>query len=481
MNAFVRSGVRFPLCGVGRVNLFALFAEAARSLVSKRGRVGQILPSGIVSDDSTKLFFQDVVEKRQLVSFFDFENREGIFPTVHRSFKFGILTLASERRSGDAEFVFYATRVAHVKEPDRRFTLSPADIALLNPATKTCPIFRSRRDAEITKAIYRRTPILTESGWQLQLRRLLNSADDSGNFLGQPEPGSVPLYEPKYFHQFDHRWASTIDGKECHFTDAEKTYPNRLVAPRYYYPTSDLVERFGAVWDRAWVIAWRRIARSTDERTFIATVLPSTAIPDTARVILPAKERVAYAASLLANLGAFVFDYVARQKVGGTDVSSFIVEQLALLATDSFASAAPWDRRERVQDFLTPRVLELTYTAWDLAPFAEDIGYDGPPFRWDPERRFALRCELDAAFFHLYGLSRNDAAHVMDTFPIVRKNDEKAHGEYRTKRVILGVYDALADAIRSGKPYKTRLDPPPADPRIAHPDRRSAAKRKRSR
>jgi hypothetical protein len=481
MNAFVRSGVRFPLCGVGRVNLFALFAEAARSLVSKRGRVGQILPSGIVSDDSTKLFFQDVVEKRQLVSFFDFENREGIFPTVHRSFKFGILTVASERRSGDAEFVFYATRVAHVKEPDRRFTLSPADIALLNPATKTCPIFRSRRDAEITKAIYRRTPILTESGWQLQLRRLLNSADDSGNFLTQPDQGSVPLYEPKYFHQFDHRWASTIDGKECDFTDAEKIDPNRFVAPRYYYPTSDLVERFGSVWDRAWVIAWRRIARSTDERTFIATVLPSTAIPHTARVILPAKERVANAASLLANLGAFVFDYVARQKVGGTDVSSFIVEQLALLAADSFASAAPWDRRERVQDFLTPRVLELTYTAWDLAPFAEDIGYDGPPFRWDSVRRFALRCELDAAFFHLYGLSRNDAAHVMDTFPIVRKNDEKAHGEYRTKRVILGVYDALADAIRSGKPYKTRLDPPPADPRIAHPDRRSAAKRKRSR
>lgn len=118
---------------------------------------------------------------------------------------------------------------------------------------------------------------------------------------------------------------------------------------------------------------------------------------------------------------------------------------------------------------MLPRVLELTYTAWDLESFARDVGYDGPPFRWDPARRFLLRCELDAAFFHLYGLSRDDTKYVMDTFPIVRKNDERAHGDYRTKRVILEIYDAMAEAARTGKPYQTRLDPPPADPRIAHP------------
>jgi len=123
-------------------------------------------------------------------------------------------------------------------------------------------------------------------------------------------------------------------------------------------------------------------------------------------------------------------------------------------------------------------VLELTYTAWDLEPFAHDVGYDGPPFRWDPERRFLLRCELDAAFFHLYGLSRDDTDYVMDTFPIVRKDDKKAHGEYRTKRVILEIYDAMAEAARTGKPYQTRLDPPPADPRVAHPVTRPAAEKK---
>jgi hypothetical protein len=113
-------------------------------------------------------------------------------------------------------------------------------------------------------------------------------------------------------------------------------------------------------------------------------------------------------------------------------------------------------------------VLELTYTAWDLQPFARDCGYDGPPFRWDPERRFLLRCELDAAFFHLYGISRDDAAYILDTFPIVRRKDEERFGEYRTQRVILEIYDALAESARTGQPYRTRLDPPPADPRLAH-------------
>ncbi len=119
-----------------------------------------------------------------------------------------------------------------------------------------------------------------------------------------------------------------------------------------------------------------------------------------------------------------------------------------------------------------PRILELTYTAWDLEPFAHDVGYDWPPFRWDPERRFLLRCELDAAFFHLNGLSRDDTDYVMDTFPIVRKHDEKAHGEYRTKRVILEIYDAMAEAARTATSYQTRLDPPAADPRVARPDTR---------
>jgi hypothetical protein len=122
-----------------------------------------------------------------------------------------------------------------------------------------------------------------------------------------------------------------------------------------------------------------------------------------------------------------------------------------------------------LRDWILLRVLELAFTAWDLEAFAEDVGYRGSPFKWDPARRFLLRAELDAAYFYLYGLSHEDAGHVLDSFPIVRKDDEKAYGEYRTKGAILERYDAMEEAVRSGRAYVTRLDPPAADARVAHP------------
>ena len=118
-------------------------------------------------------------------------------------------------------------------------------------------------------------------------------------------------------------------------------------------------------------------------------------------------------------------------------------------------------------DFIVPRVLELTYTAWDLQPFAQDVGWDGPPFVWDEDRRFLMRCELDALYFHLYGIARDDVDYIMETFPIVKRKDEKQFGEFRTKRVILEMYDQMAEA-GGVEGYQTWLTPPPADPRVAH-------------
>lgn len=119
-------------------------------------------------------------------------------------------------------------------------------------------------------------------------------------------------------------------------------------------------------------------------------------------------------------------------------------------------------------DWVGTRVLELDYASWDLQPFARDLGYDGLPFRWHPDRRELIRAELDAAFFHLYGLEEEDVDYVMETFPIVKRRDEEKFGHYRTKALILDVYRKMADAIATGVPYETILDPPPADPRVAH-------------
>jgi hypothetical protein len=541
----VRNSGRYPLCGRGDVNTYAVFAETKRSILSPRGRVGCVVPSGIATDDTTKFFFQDLVEKQSLVSLYDFENREKIFPAVDSRMKFCLLTLTGSDRPAKqgAEFVFFALRTEHLRDEERRFTLSAEDIALLNPNTKTCPIFRSRRDAEITKAIYRRVPVLIKEGppeenpWSISFLRMFDMANDShlfrtrdqleadgwvleGNVFVRDGEKYLPLYEAKMIHQFDHRWA-TYEGLQTRDVSAEaKRQPMLVVLPRYWVPEGEVSLATGRVTARNWLLGWRDVCRSTDERTMIAGAVPYMAVGDKFLLLFPNQDTVSICC-LYANLNSYTFDYVARQKLGGTALKYFLVRQLPVLNPNTIAGSVisgtsygdfrPVDHSapdevvdhtaENNRPFLTglidhgmsPQVgvisfsgyaqdrvgipisswfvrcvLELTYTAWDLQQFALDCGYDGPPFRWDEERRFLIRCELDAAYFHLYGIDRDDVDYIMETFPIVKRKDEQKHGEYRTKRVILEIYDAMAEAVRTGQPYRTLLDPPPAGPRVAH-------------
>ncbi|MET0063029.1 MAG: N-6 DNA methylase [Candidatus Thiodiazotropha endolucinida] len=499
-NALVRSIALFPLCGIGRVNLFALFAEKGRTLISSTGLFGLILPSGIASDDSTKLFFQDVVKKKSLVSLFDFENKGIYFPGVHSSYKFCLFTAGSgvNPTSDRASFVFFAHSMDELSDPNRCFSLSADDLALLNPSTGTCPIFRSSRDAEITKAIYRRLPVLTRSGWNLVLKRLINQSDDSDKFYWERTIEHLPLYEGKYFHHYDHRWATFSGNQDREVTPNERDDPEFRIQTRHWYPKEDVRRRFGSDWDREWAFAWRDITNATNERSFVASVVPSLAVPNTAKVIFVDEDQLTKLPVLVANFSAFVFDFVARQKIGGTHMSSFIVEQLPVLSFTKSSASCLWSLNNTLANWLVSRVVELIYTAWELELFGRDCGWVGPPFRWDEDRRFLIRCELDAAFFHLYLLGdekgnwrparqadtcpynetpeqlkelighfptpRDAVGYILDTFPIVRRKDEEQHGEYRTKRVILEIYDAMQEAISTGQPYQTRLDPPPGPP-----------------
>src|SRR5690606_5752090 len=243
---FARNSGRYPLAGRGDVNTYPLFAELGKPIMGGRGRMGMVLPSGIATDDTPKFYFQDLVETKALVSLFVFENRMGIFPGVHRSSKFCLVTLTGAARpAAVAEFVFFALDTSEVRDPEKRFTLTPEDIALLNPNTKTCPVFRTRRDAEITKAIYRRVPVLVnevtgENPWGVSFMRMFDMANDSGLFRTREdlerdgyelrgnrfvlgEQVYLPLYEAKMMHQFDHRFATyTKNGDTRDVTQEEK-------------------------------------------------------------------------------------------------------------------------------------------------------------------------------------------------------------------------------------------------------------------
>ena len=325
------------------------------------------------------------------------------------------------------------------------------------------------------------------------------------------KPGAedyLPLYEAKMVHHFDHRWA-TYDGSGTRdLAPAEKQDADGVVCGRYWVRYADVQVVLGNVgWERGWLLGVRDITRSTDERTVVGGVLPVSAVGNNLPVWMAGAEPRTVLPGLLSSLAC---DYAARLKVGGTHLNFFIARQIPVVAPDVFAGPAPWScGRESMRDWMLPRILELTYTAWDLLPFARDCGYDGPPFRWDDERRFLLRCELDAACFHLYlpadqrggwrPARRSDGcphdetpqqlaeltscfptpraavAYILDTFPILRRKDEQRYGEYRTKRVILDIYDAMQTAAATGEPFRTRLDPPPADPRCGHPDRNPGA------
>ncbi len=466
----VRRSGRYPLCGRGDVNTYSIFAETMRAIVSARGRIGCIVPSGIATDDTTKFFFQDLMETGSLVSLFDFENREGLFPAVDSRMKFTLLTLTGVGApTRVAEFAFFALRTGDLDDTDRRFTLTAQDLALLNPNTKTCPVFRSRRDAEITKAIYRRVPVLIEEGppeknpWGLTFARLFDMSNDSGLFKTKVElegdgwklDGNVfvkggdrylPLYEAKMIHHFDHRWA-TYDGLETRdLTDAEKADPACVALPRYWVPKAEVDKRLAGRWDREWLIGWRDICRSTDERTVIASVVPRVGVGDKFLLGLGSLDP-AQAVCLVAMMQSLCFDFIARQKIGGTSLKYFTMRQIAALPPRAMQQLAAWMPGSTVMQWICGRVVELAYNAVDLREFARDLGHDGPPFEWNEERRFQLRCELDAAFFHLYGIARDDVDYILETFPIVKRNDEKRWGEYRTKRVILELFDAMAGAV----------------------------------
>jgi hypothetical protein len=283
-------------------------------------------------------------------------------------------------------------------------------------------------------------------------------------------------------HHFDHRLGTYEGQTESQanqgtlppVTDAQHADPHFLTLPWYWVPEAEVTTRLRDRWDRGWLLGWRDICRNTDQRTVIASLLPRAGVGHTFPIMIPSSEAPAAIAALYANLNSFAFDYLARQKIGGTHLSYGLLKQLPVLPPIASVSHAAWAPGQTLRGWLLPRVLELTYTAWDLLPIARDCGHDGPPFRWDAGRRFSLRCELDAAFFHLYGLSRDDAAYILDTFPVVRRKDEDQHGEYRTQRVILEIYDRMAEAIHTGVPYQTLLDPPPADPRVAHLPRGAA-------
>ena len=484
---FVRQSGRYPLCGKGDVNTYALFAEHNWRVLAPHGSAGFIVPGGIVTDDTTKEYFQALLDRSALASVYHFENESLVFKGLHHAYRFVLLTI---RESRQADLVFYARRAGDLDDRWRHFALTPTDFATINPNTRTCPTFRSQRDANINLAMYRRVGVVWRENdsdgnpWGLRFLSMFHMANDSGLFRTRADLAAagwrldadrfekdgevmLPLYEAKMIHHFDHRFgtyevqtkAQANQGKLPELDHVAHADPRRVTLPRYWVPEDEVATRLDDAWDRNWLLGWRDITGTEKIRTVIACIIPRAAVNHKLPLMMPSHDSQLVAA-LYANLSSIPFDYCVRQKVGGLSLTYFTMRQLPALLPGAYAMPAPWAPSIRIRDWLLLRVLELTYTAWGLKAFAEDCGDDGPPFIWDPERRFQLRCEIDAAFFHLYGISRDDTAYILDSFPVLKRSEEREHGEYRTKRGVLEIYDVLASSATIGLPYESPLGPP---------------------
>ena len=477
LGGVIRGFGDYPLLGHGDINLYSLFVERAKNLVKPDGFVGLLVPSGIYGDRNAADFFKQVSTGGQLYGLYDFENRKIFFKDVHASFKFCALIFGgTDRRLGESQCAFFLHDVETLNDGNRCFSLTPADFARVNPNTGNAPVFRTRRDADITRRIYEDHPVLVDrSGqeedrtWPVNYLRMIDMTNDSnlfrtaeqlandgfypvkGNRWQRGQDLYLPLYQGRMINQFDHRASSVrVNPENVHnpylsepVDEAQHRDPDFIPNTQYWVPDT----RVKRVMVReGYAVGFRNIARSTDARTVIASIVPwagyghSMALWLSSEVDEDGLSKVDPITSyqLVANMNAFVFDYVAHQKLQGTNLSLYILEQLPVIAREDYENQfGGKTAREIVQD----HVLRLTYTSHDMEPFARGLGYNGSPFKWDPGKRRHLRARLDALYFHLYGISNDDAEYILSTFPIVEREDKTEFGRYRTSEMIICLHE----------------------------------------
>lgn len=567
---FYKNSGQYPLCSHRRINLYAIFAEWMRQHINPSGLMACIVPTGIVTDFSTRFFFQDLMRSGSLLSVHDFENHaengsvnnkknatgksEKYFATVDSRFRFCLLTCGSGKRpiADKADFVFLAHNMADLDKEDRRLALSHRDIALINPNTLTAPIFLDQKELALARAVYGRFPVLDRDGaeagdkpWKLKFSQgMLNMTSDSGLFHKKEDleregwqlrgntyikgaQKCLPIYEGKMIHHFNYRWATSIpDNGKLKFQNSSPSAlldQDYAVLPRYWIYEQSLAEileesagrntgrqltLLDSAWNNGdvgepeldneesdsgeeqtvaddelsdrienmrakykWLFGLRGITNPTNERTLIGGVFPMGAVGNSLLLLFSDSE---YAPFLPALLSSLVCDFFLRRKLGGTNFNKFHARQLAVPGPEILGKAAPWQADQTLAEWLRPRILELTFNTWEMRPYAEELGYTGPPFPWDVQRREEIAAELNAAFFHLYLPSdksgdwarrhwrserdfnalkenfpspRDAVSFILETFPLLRKNEIKEYKCYRSRDMILEAYDRLAKGI----------------------------------
>lgn len=486
---YIKSSGRFCLTNRGKIELSSLFAEVCTEFSKEAW--GLVIPTSIAFGDSTKYFFEKLVTENRLISLYDFENKEKLF-NIHAMYKFCLLTAGQQQdKPREVSGGFYLTRLDHLLDPNRIYKLETADFAKLNPNTKTCPVFRTSKDAVLTKKLYNSAPILIneetgENPWDVRLATLFNMATASSQFktrqqlldMGGLQIGNcfdvngnrfVPLYEGKMIWFYNHHYGEfpmedVTRPSSIPSTPSETLQdPFSALRPWYWVKEEDVESKLIKTdsednilweWTHSFYIGFRDVTNATNERTCVASLMPSTSgaghkapLVFTSRGLIPS-------CALLAMMSSLTFDFVARQKVGGSSMGFFMMKQLPFLTPEQIQESG-------YEQDIVERVARLCWFNHDLDGWMEELREECPaeynlpeePVIWDEAKRSVWQAELDAIFAHLYGLTTEDLRYILDpedvcgpgcineTFRVLKDREIRELGEYRTKRLVLEAWD----------------------------------------
>ena len=487
-SGFLSHSGRFPISAIGDLNTYPLFTELfGRQLLKKTGRAGIVVKTGIATDFTTKDLFSWFVETNTLVSLYDFVNSEGIFPDVAPPERFCLLTISGkDRQYTNFEFSFFNTNFDMMKDTSRRYTLTKDQILKINPNTKNCPVFRSARDRDITLQIYEKYPVLfneknKKNYWSINYHTIFHSSNDSylfnenilenlirkgytlnetGIFINANQNDIfLPVFESKNFQQYDHRFGSFENiSAERRFikkaathrvTSTQKENINYEITTRYWVNKRDFDERLIQIgWNKGWLFSFRKVTNiTTNFRTAIATFLKTTPEIDSAS-ILTFHNHINVEKQALLFISFFnstTFDFTLRQMIGGANFNKFILLQLPMPIPEQIGKMiiSYGDKSQKLPDFLIHRSLRLTWSSHALDSLGEAIAPRQGPFIWNDEERRVLRAEIDATIAHVYGITNEEYAYILDSFTILRDKDTEEFSEYRTKRECLEMYKKI--------------------------------------
>lgn len=456
---FIRNSGKYTKSAKGTINTYAVFTDLASQIVADEGRLGLVIETGIATNDGTKELFGYFVNNNCLVSIIDFENKERIFP-IHSSFRFCLFTATGIKgNQRQANLLCYATNIKQLEDKCRYFSMSPKEFELVNPLSKTVPSCRNSFDKEIMIQIYNNTKILRQEYPNVVLKSMFHMSGASDLFMTERELQQLdvkfdrnyhahidnndylPLYEAKLMNQYIFNYATfegipqeqLISGNNTNYLNNEEAI--RASKPRYWMLNKHLKQKMDAYhYNKKWVIGLRDVTGANNERTSIATVLPLYPCGNTINCFFNVS--VKEAICILLSFNSFVFDFIARMKVGGMHLNVWIAYQQPIISYRLLEDSC---YLEKVKN----NILQLIYYHESLRPFAKDLGYEGEPFRYTESIRLDLQSELDAIAAKLYGVNSEQLSYILDTFTRLKKLEIDRYGEFRSKRLVLEYFNKL--------------------------------------